>query len=98
MKLRERLVSAPVVELTEPELDRLLASGETLRNDDTSMAGRIRILSLDGLIVVQEQTPGHRFVARSLPSLERAQSFVDERLATYDKIWDGCGCRVDYFS
>ena len=89
MELRERLIRAPVVELTELELDGLLASGETVRDDDTPVAGRIRILSLDGLIVVQEETPERRFVVRAMTSLEHAQSFVDERRACYDKMWDG---------
>ena len=89
MELRERLTSAPVVELTEVELDRLRASGETMRDDNTSVAGRIRILSLDGMFVVQEKTPQRRILVRVMPSLERAQSFVDDRLATYDKMWDG---------
>ena len=89
MDLRERLTSAPVVELTEVELDRLRASGETVRDDNTGVAGRIRILSLDGMIVVQEQTPQRRILVRVMPSLESAQRFVDDRLAAYDKMWDG---------
>jgi hypothetical protein len=89
MELRERLTSAPVVELTEVELDRLRASGDTVRDDNTSVAGRIQILSLDGMFVVQEKTPERRIVVCVMPSIERAQSFVDERLATYDKMWDG---------
>jgi hypothetical protein len=39
--------------------------------------------------VVQEQTPQRRYLVRVMSSLERAQSFVDDRLATYDKMWDG---------
>lgn len=96
VELRQRLTSAPVVELTEVELDRLRVSAETLRDEDTLVAGRIRILSIDGLIVVQEQTPQRRFLVRALPSLERAREFVDDRLAVYERMWDGCGCRVDY--
>jgi hypothetical protein len=89
MELRERLTCAPVVELTEVELDQLRASGETVRDDNTNVAGRIRILSVDGTVVVQEQTPQRRYLVRVMSSLERAQSFVDDRLATYDKMWDG---------
>ena len=98
MELRERLSSAPVVELTELELEQLLASGDTVRDEDTPVAGHIRVLVVDGMAVVQEQTPRGRFVVRLMPSLDRAQAFVDDRLATYEKMWDGCGCRVDYLS
>jgi hypothetical protein len=41
------------------------------------------------MFVVQEKTPERRIVVCVMPSIERAQSFVDERLATYDKMWDG---------
>jgi len=98
MELTERLASSPVVEVTELELDRLRASGDAVRDEDTMIAGRIRVLSLDGMIVVQEQTPRGRFLVRLMPSLELAHAFVDRRLATYEKMWDGCGCKVDYFS
>jgi hypothetical protein len=89
MELTSRLTSAPVVELTEVELDRLRTSAETMRDDDTTVAGRIRILSFDGMILVQEQTPQRHFLVRAMPSLERAHTFVDDRLAVYDKMWDG---------
>jgi hypothetical protein len=89
MELTSRLTSAPVVELTEVELDRLRTSAETMRDDDTTVAGRIRILSFDGMILVQEQTPQRHFLVRAMPSLECAHTFVDDRLAVYDKMWDG---------
>ncbi len=89
MELTERLASSPVVEVTELELDRLRTSAEIMRDDDTTVAGRIRILSFDGMILVQEQTPQRQFLVRAMPSLERAHTFVDNRLAVYDKMWDG---------
>ena len=98
MELRERLTSAPVVEVTRLELDRMRASGDTVRDEDTTVAGRIRVVWFDGMIVVQEETPQGRLMVRLMPSLERAHAFVDNRLTTYEKMWDGCGCKVDYFS
>ena len=97
MELAPRLRGAAIVELSQGELDVLRASAETLRDDDTTVAGHIRILSFDGMILVQEQTPQRQLLVRAMPSLERAHRFVDDRLAVYDKMWDGCSCRVDYF-
>ena len=28
----------------------------------------------------------------------RAVHFVDDRLAAYERMWDGCGCKIDYFA
>ena len=77
-------------------LDALLAAAAILRDEDTCLAGRIRILGLEGAVLVQERTPDRRILVRRLASLDAAQRLVDERLATYDRMWDGCGCTVDY--
>lgn len=29
--------------------------------------------------------------------MAEARSFVDGRLETYDNMWNGCGCKVDYY-
>jgi len=28
---------------------------------------------------------------------KEADLFIDERMETYDRMWDGCGCKVDYY-
>ena len=95
-ELVERLGKDPIVVLEQAECDRLLESAQVLRADDTTLAGAIRILALGELIIVQERSPlGERYV-RAMPSREEADRFVDQRLAIYEKMWDGCGCKVDY--
>jgi hypothetical protein len=80
------------------ELSRLLESAELLREDDTSIAGKIRILRDGNRILVQEQVPEtKKVIVRQLPSREDAERFVDDRLSTYDRMWDGCGCKIDYY-
>jgi hypothetical protein len=82
--------------LDQPSLQALLEATEIVRDDDTCLAGRIRILSLAGSLMVQEQTQKGQILVHRVGSLETAHSFVDERLATYERMWDGCGCKVDY--
>jgi hypothetical protein len=96
--LRKIQGKRPVVLETE-ELTALLESAEILREDDTSFAGPIRILRVDDRIVVQENTTSStEVVCRELASLEEAEAFVEERLAAYERMWDGCGCKIDYFN
>lgn len=92
----ERTRTLPLVTLDERSLDALLKAAEIIRDADTCLCGRIRILSLEGSVMVQEQTQEGRILVRRLGSQEAAQSFVDDRLATYDRMWDGCGCKVNY--
>jgi hypothetical protein len=95
-ELIERLTKEPVVALDTTECDRLLESARLLREDDTTLAGAIRILAAGDVIVVQERSPRGERYARAMPSRAAADQFVDQRLATYEKMWDGCGCKIDY--
>jgi hypothetical protein len=36
-------------------------------------------------------------VIRRLADEAAAARFVADRLATYERMWDGCGCRIDYY-
>jgi len=74
----------------------MLARAELLRAEDTMISGWIRVLALDGQIHVEEETPDRRILLRRFADRAAADRFVDRRLETYDRMWDGCGCRVDY--
>jgi len=69
----------------------LLEVAEVLRQENTCIAGWIRILFADGAILIQEETPDGNALARRMPSVEDANDFVDDRLASYERMWDGCG-------
>ncbi|MGD8440599.1 MAG: hypothetical protein PVG53_08680 [Holophagae bacterium] len=86
----------PPVVLDHDELEILLEAADLVRDDDTCLAGRIRILDVDGVSLVQEQTQDGRILVRRLDSEDAARRLVDDRLATYERMWDGCGCKVDY--
>lgn len=95
--LQKRLESTPRVTLTRSELDELLATATVVREEDSCISGMLRILRLDdGVILVQEETPKKEILVRTRPSLEAAQEFVNGRLEIYERMWDGCGCKVNY--
>jgi len=96
-ELARRLAAERVVELDGAENTELLARARVVREADTGIAGAIRILEIDDMVLVQEHTQDRRPVVRRVPDLEAAGRFVDDRLATYDRMWDGCGCKVDPF-
>ncbi|HSL18396.1 MAG TPA: hypothetical protein VLB51_10880 [Methylomirabilota bacterium] len=94
--LLESLARDRIVSLERDELEALLEGALTLRDDDTILAGRIRILAFEGRTLVQEQTTAGEFLVREVGSEAAAERLVDDRLATYERMWDGCGCKVDY--
>jgi hypothetical protein len=87
-----------VVKIDRDELVRVLEWAEAIRAEDTVLAGWIRILSLDGHVLVQEETPDRDILVRKLASIDAANGLVDGRLADYERMWDGCGCKIDYFA
>jgi hypothetical protein len=95
-ELIKRLKTQPVVLLKAAEHEQLMASSDLLREEDTMLAGSIRILAIAEMNVVQERSPAGERYARFMSSREDADLFLENRLATYEKMWDGCGCKVDY--
>ncbi|MCG6950407.1 MAG: hypothetical protein LJE93_15940 [Acidobacteria bacterium] len=96
-ELVAKLQSPAPIPVDRENLVNLLETAEVLRQDNTCVAGWIRILSVDGAILVQEETPDGNALARRMASIEDANSFVDNRLGTYERMWDGCGCKINYF-
>ena len=77
------------VQLTADELAELLASAEVVREEKTGVAGAIRILNVGGRYFVQEKTPDRMILVRPRPDLDQAMGFVEHRLQTYERMWDG---------
>jgi len=93
----ERLEHGQVVRVSSTELDELLAAARVIRHEEVASSGSLRVLGVDGSVVFQEQTPDGDLLLRRVASEEEAGLLVDERLATYERMWDGCGCRIDYY-
>lgn len=87
-----------LVAIDRDALRELTDAADVIREVDTHLAGWIRILALGDSIFVQEETPKGEVLVRRMPSRESANSFVDLRIQSYERMWDGCGCKVDYYA
>jgi hypothetical protein len=58
----------------------------------------IRLLQLDGKLLIQEKSNKGEFLVRLMKTKKEADDFIKERLETYNRMWDGCGCKVDYYN
>ena len=94
--LLEKLGDASRLDLSPDELAGLLEEAELVHEEDTCISGMIRILCLRNIVLVQEETPDREVLVRIRPTREAAEEFVARRLETYERMWDGCGCKVDY--
>jgi len=88
-----------LVHLMSPaQLDDLLKSTKVLLERDTLISGLIRILQYGEHFITQESTTKNEVSLRLYASKKEAEALIEDHLETYDQMWDGCGCKVDYYS
>ena len=85
----ESLNTLPVAVISLPDLEDLLRQGQILRESDTNMSGMIRIIEFSGILLVQEKTDRGEFTIRKMESRGQADEFIQNRLDTYERMWDG---------
>jgi hypothetical protein len=94
----EKARKSRYVKLSESELENLLSASQILQDKETNISDTIRLLKFNGELLIQEKTDKDEFIVRLMKTKEEADYFIKERLEIYDKMWDGCGCRVDYYN
>lgn len=93
-----RFESEWVVPIAPDEWPALAALFTEVERHATGFAADLVVLQRGEVYAALEQPPGERWVVRRLGERAEADRFVADRLAQYERMWDGCGCRVDYFS
>ncbi len=82
----------------EEKLKALLEESEILAENDTLISDKIRLLKFDNNLFIQEKSDRDEYLIRKINSAEEADEFIKSRMEIYDRMWDGCGCKVDYYS
>jgi hypothetical protein len=93
----DRLRHEKYLLLDKNELENILKQTAIVMEKDTMVSGYIRVLSFNNEYLVQELTEKEELMLRLFPSKEDAERFLNERMAVYDQMWDGCGCKVNYY-
>lgn len=97
-ELHRRLKSERIVPLSASDWAKLAAGFDELERHDTLIAGDLLIVrGASGLAAVEQPSPDKR-VLRLLSDDQEARRFVQDRLGQYERMWDGCGCKVDYYA
>jgi len=96
--LLERLSSETIVQLEEKDWKVVADQFEELERHSTSISGDLLIVRLESVLAAVEQPTAGTKVVRRFSDRDEARRFVEQRLADYDRIWDGCGCKIDYYS
>lgn len=96
-KVLNKLDAQTVVILLEEELSILMEETEVIEEKDTYFRDKVRILGSRDIFLIQEKSNKDEILIRKADSLEEGQKFIQNRLAVYENMWNGCGCKVDYY-
>ncbi|MBT8378292.1 MAG: hypothetical protein KJN64_03590 [Ignavibacteria bacterium] len=83
--------------LSASELEALLSNSEVLKEEETLISDKICLLNFKDELLIQEKTDNDEFLIRLIKSEKEAENFIQNRLEIYEKMWDGCGCKVEYY-
>lgn len=83
--------------IEDHELEIILKDAEIIREEDTQLSDYIRLLKYDDNLFIQEITFKKEIILRKMDSMKDADLFINDRLDYYERKWDGCGCKIDYY-
>lgn len=95
-ELLRRLESGAITRLDAEAWEPLAGAFPLVEQHDTQMSGLLSIHSYPSGILAVESPSSRERVVRPLASADDARRFVADRLAAYDRMWDGCGVSIDY--
>ena len=97
----ERIISSikkkKYLMISEAELNELLSHSKMIIEENTYISDKIRLLKFDDDLIIQEKTTKNEYLIRNVKTKKEAEELIKQRLEIYNKMWDGCGCRIDYY-
>jgi hypothetical protein len=93
----KKLNMQSVVIINTDDLENVLSKSEIIEEKNTHFRDMIRIIKTAEFCLVQEKTNKDDIVLRKVRSLVEAQKFVQNRMDLYENMWNGCGCRINYY-
>lgn len=95
-ELIERVEATGIVPLSGAEWAECSEGVEIVERHPTQLAGDLLIVRLGGGLAAVESPSRDARVVRRLSDPEEARTFVAKRMEEYERMWDGCGVKVDY--
>jgi hypothetical protein len=96
-ELNNRIIEEGIVSLRAEEWSEIEGEFEEVERHATFVAGDIIIARGNAGLMAVEQPSNHERVARLLASIDEANRFVKNRLDQYERMWNGCGCKINYY-
>jgi hypothetical protein len=95
-EFREKVGAGGTVPLSASEWEEISTHFPEVERHNTQLAGDLLIVRMGEEMIAVESPSREARVARLLGGGDAVQAFVDRRMEEYERMWDGCGVRVDY--
>ena len=79
-------------------LPDILSKAKVILERNTVINDYVRILEVNKKIIFQEITTKNEIALRLFDNRKEAEILLNKRIDVYEKMWDGCGCKVDYYN
>jgi len=96
-EFREKVGDGGIVPMSRAEWEGIASSFPEVERHNTQLAGDLIIVRAGDALVAVEAPSRDARVARALGGPEEARAFVARRMEEYERMWDGCGVKVEYF-
>ena len=83
--------------ISEAELKELISISNVIIEENTYISDKIRLLNIKDELILQEKTTKDEYLIRIVKTKKEAEGFIEQRLEIYNRMWDGCGCKVQYY-
>ena len=83
--------------IDEVELNELLSNSKLIIEENTYISDKIRLLEYKTDLLIQEKTTKNEYLIRKVMTKKEGEDLIKERLDIYNRMWDGCGCKVKYY-
>ena len=97
-KLENKFKTQKLVILSDEEYQQFMDKVEIIEERDTFFRDKIRILCEGNNFFIQEKSNKEEIIIRKTGSLKEGQQFIKNRLAVYENMWNGCGCKINYYT
>ena len=85
------------IKISEEQFDELKKSSVLIYEENTLISDFVRIYQVNDIFIFQEKTPKGEILIRKYKNKSEAKNLINNRLYIYEKMWNGCGCKIDYF-
>lgn len=83
--------------ISESDLKELLSQAQLVASYDTLISGFIYLYQTENNFWVQETSSKGEIILRLFKNRDTAHQFIGARMKVYENMWDGCGCKIDYY-